>query len=358
MSMRERILNLDLIRVLAMVMVVLMHTVINFTLRTDFFATKLWFLLEPAIALSRTAVLLFFMISGYLMVSKQRTIKENFEKTFKKLCLPLVFFTLIDSIINLSKFNLAVDGWMGFFSHEMNRLMNEKSSPLWFLVVLVFLYFLNPLWQKVFSQKDEGSLAKYLTKSALFFSILMAILEYPSGKIGMLFTAPTYWLGYVFFYLYGGLVKEKLVNFKNNRFNFFLLIGGLSLAIMGDFIAVYSQIKGINFIWNLYTSNYLSIPVIMMAIGLFNLLMNIEMKKVPSVILATLEKLAQLSFGVYLIHGYFILASRQIFGFKFDLVGMNVYLYNIIDVGSILILSMLATWIWLKIPKLKSLIGG
>jgi len=269
--MRERILNLDLIRVIAMVMVVLMHTVINFTLRTDFFATKLWFLLEPAIALSRTAVLLFFMISGYLMTSKRTSIKENFEKTIKRLCLPLAFFTFIDSMINLSKFNLVVDGWFGFFSHEMNRLMNEKSSPLWFLVVLVFLYFLNPLWQKVFAQKDGGLLAKYLTISALIFSILMAIVEYPSEKIGMLFSAPTYWLGYVFFYLYGGLAKEKFVNFKNNRFNFFLLIGGLGLAIADEFIAVYSQIKEINFIWNLYTSNYLSIPVMMMAIGLFNL---------------------------------------------------------------------------------------
>lgn len=356
--MRERISNLDLTRVIAMSMVVLLHTAVNFTLRTDFFATKLWFLLEPVIALSKTAVLLFFMISGYLMISKQRSIKENFEKTFKKICLPLAFFAIADSVINLSKFNLAIDGWFGFLSHEMNRLMNEKSSILWFLVVLAFLYFLNPLWQKVFSQRDGGLLAKYLTISALLFSIFVAILEYPSGKIGMLFTAPTYWLGYVFFYLYGGLIKEKLIDFKNNRINFFLLIGGLGLTVMGDFFAVYAQIKGVNFIWNLYTSNYLSVPVIMMSVGLFNLMIKIEMKKVPSGVLSVLEKLAKLSFGVYLIHGYFILLSRQAFGFKFDLVGMNVYLYNLLDVGSVLLLSMLTTWIWLKIPKLKSLIGG
>jgi surface polysaccharide O-acyltransferase-like enzyme len=139
MSMRERFLNLDLIRIIGMVMVILMHTAINFTLRTDFFATKLWFLLEPAIVLSRTAVLLFFMLSGYLVISKRRSIGENLGKTLRKLLLPLVFFTSVDTLINLSKFDLRMNGWISFFAQEINRLMNEKSSPLWFLIVLVFL---------------------------------------------------------------------------------------------------------------------------------------------------------------------------------------------------------------------------
>lgn len=89
-----------------------------------------------------------------------------------------------------------------------------------------------------------------------------------------------------------------------------------------------------------------------------NLLITVDLKKIPLVVTSFIEKFAQLSFGVYLIHGYFILVSRQVLGFKFDLVGMNVYLYNLLDVGSILILSMLTTWMWLKIPKLKSLVGG
>jgi peptidoglycan/LPS O-acetylase OafA/YrhL len=222
---------------------------------------------------------------------------------------------------------------------------------------LFFLYLLNPLWQVVFSQKDDGKLAKYLTTVALLFSLVMAVVEYPSGKIGMLFTGGTYWLGYVFFYLYGGLVKEKLVKFGNQMHNLLLLSTGLILAILGDYLAVYAQINDINFIWNTYTSNYLSVPVIMMSVGLFNLLVSFDSSKLAP-ISKVITKLANLSFGVYLIHGYFILLSRQVIGFKFDLVGMNVYLYNIVDVGSILILSTVTTWLWLKIPKLKALLGG
>lgn len=355
--MKQRFLNLDLIRIVGMVMVIILHTAVNFTLRADFFATKLWFLLEPIVALSKTAVLLFFMLSGYLLINKQRSIKENLTKTWLKLCVPLIFFTSIDTLINLSKFDLYNNGWLSFWTREIDRLMNEKSSPLWFLIVLVFLYLLNPLWQKVFAQKDGGQLVKYLTTSALIFSVVMAIVEYPSGKMGMLFTGGTYWLGYVFFYLYGGLIKAKILNIKNQLLNVSLLFAGLLLTIVGDFLAVDWQIKGFNYIWNTYTTNYLSLPVIMMAVGLFNLFISSDFKKL-SPISGIMTKFAQLSFGVYLVHGYFILLSRQVFGFKFDLVGMNVYLYNLLDVGSVLLLSMFTTWIWLKIPKLKALLGG
>lgn len=356
--MKSRFLNLDLTRVIGMVMVIVLHTAVNFTLRTDFFATKLWFLLEPVVAISKTAVLLFFMISGYLLTTKQRSIRENLNKTITKLVLPLSFFTAIDSIINFSRFDMVRNTWLDFFIQELNRLMNEKSSPLWFLIVLVFLYLLNPIWQKIFSHSDEGKLAKYITAMAFLFSLIMAIFEYPAHKNGIFFTGATYWLGYVCFYLYGGLVKANFVFVRKRLFNWGLLLSGLVLTMAGDFLAVSWQLNGNDFIWNTYTANYLSLPVMMTAIGLFNLLVTVDLKKIPSVVASFIEKFAQLSFGVYLIHGYFILLSRQVLGFKFDLVGLNVYLYNTIDVGSILILSMLTTWIWLKIPKLKSLVGG
>src|SRR5260221_8277573 len=88
----ERIFSADVIRVAAMLMVVVLHTILNFTLRPDFFATKVWFAFEPIVAISKTAVLLFFMISGYLVIGKERSIRENLKKIRGVIVIPFVFF--------------------------------------------------------------------------------------------------------------------------------------------------------------------------------------------------------------------------------------------------------------------------
>ena len=88
---KKRLLNADLIRVIAMLMVIFLHTILNFTIRPDFFPSKLWFVFEPIVAISKTCVLLFFMLSGYLVIAKKRSIQENINKTIKKIVTPLFF---------------------------------------------------------------------------------------------------------------------------------------------------------------------------------------------------------------------------------------------------------------------------
>src|SRR3972149_11856285 len=158
----SRILNVDIIRILAMLMVFALHPILNFTVRLDFFATKLWFLLEPLVALSKTCVLLFFMLSGFLLLNKNRTIKDNWQKTKQRIIIPLSFFSVLDVIFEFGK--LHYDWGMAaiFFQSQLVRLTNFPSSPLWFLVVLVFLYLLNPVWQLIFAQEKNRNLARYL----------------------------------------------------------------------------------------------------------------------------------------------------------------------------------------------------
>lgn len=94
MNKSERIINADVIRILAMLMIIVMHTFLSFTIRPDFFQTPIYFLLSPIAVVSNSGVLLFFILSGYLVVGKKRTIKENFRKTAIKLGIPFVFFQL------------------------------------------------------------------------------------------------------------------------------------------------------------------------------------------------------------------------------------------------------------------------
>lgn len=354
MKKAPRIINADIIRVAAMLMVILLHTILNFTIRPDFFATKLWFLLEPIIAISKTSVLLFFILSGFLVISKERSVKENLNKAFKKILIPLAFFTLLNIAYAWTKFHFNGNNLNLFVIDQMKRMVSFPSSPMWFLVVLIFLYLLNPVWQMIFSKEQKPELARLITFGSLVFSLLATIVQFPAARINIMFNSFTAWTGFAFFYFYGALIKNKWIKVDNQKINLILIGAGLISTIAGDFINIWQRINQITFIWNDYTVNYLSIPVVMMAIGLFNFLISADLSKLKSNFLSWL---AGLSFGIYLIHTYVISLFTDIIGFDFNKLGINVYLYNFLNVFLVLFASILIVTLIKKIPKVKAIIG-
>lgn len=352
---QTRSVNVDVIRVTAMMMVVFLHTILNFTIRTDFFATKLWFLLEPVAALSKTCVLLFFMLSGYLVISKERSLRDNFDKTFNKILIPLTFFTLVNIAFAWSKFAYDGNNLGEFVLAQLKRMATYPSSSMWFLVVLTFLYLLNPVWQLILNKGERPSLARWLTWLALAFSLMVTFFEYPAQKTGIIFSSSTAWLGYVFFYLYGGLVKNKWVEFNRQKLNLLLIGGGLVATMIGDYLTMWQKVHGVSFAWNDYTGNYLSVPVTVMAIGLFNWLLSINLEWLKSRLLIMV---ASWSFGIYLIHTYVVAIFTDYLGFDFNKLAINVYLYNLLNVALVVAISAVVTIVWRRLPGLKKLIGG
>lgn len=358
----KRLIGPDMVRVLAMLMVVSIHTISNFTVRPDFFGTKLWFSLEPIAAISKASILLFFMLSGYLVLSRSRTIKENWLKTKKRILIPLLFFSVINLLYAFYKFNLNEISNLMFWQEQLVRITNFPSSPLWFLVVLFFFYLLNPVWQLIFSKNENKNIGLYITGLALGFSIFVTVIKFPSLKYDFFFNNFTGWLGYLFFYFYGGVVRNKWINIDNKLLNFSLFIIGFFLLMFGDFLNSYLNIHSIKFIWSGYFYEFLSIPNILMAIGLFNLLIKADYKWLTNnhtgnIILKIIQWIAGLSFGIYLIHTYVVSMFTDILNFDFNKLNINVYLYNILNFSLVLGISILITYLIIKTPKLKAIIG-
>lgn len=338
-----------------MFMVILLHTILNFTIRPDFFATKLYFLFEPIIAIAKTCVLLFFMLSGYLVVAKQRSIKDNFSKTIQKILLPLSFFSLVNIAYAWTKFTYNETNFQNFVLNQLQGLVTFPSSPLWFLVVLFFLYLLNPVWQLIFKQAQTKNVARFVTFATLIFSLLTTIISFLVNKSGLFFNNFTAWTGFAFFYLYGALVRNKWIKIDNQKLNLLLLLVGIILTMMGDYLSMWQKANSIVFVFNDYTDSYLSISVLMTAVALFNILTSLNLSKVKS---KALVWLADLSFGIYLIHTYVISFFTDIAGFDFNKLHINVYLYNLLNIILVFSISLLLTIIIKKIPKVKNLIGG
>ncbi|MFC1653366.1 acyltransferase [Patescibacteria group bacterium] len=353
----KRIINLDIIRVLAMLMVVVMHTLYNFTLRTDFFNTKLWFIFEPIIALSKTCVLLFFMLSGYLVVNKKRSVKENWKRTKKRILVPLLSFSLLNMFYELYKFNFEKRSVGEFIQRQMVRITDFPSSPLWFLVALFYFYLLNPVWGKIFNNKESKNIAIYITKMSLMLSIVSTLVKFPGMKEHTLFNNFTGWIGYLFFYFYGALAKNKWVNVYNKRINYLLITFGFLFTFIGDYITSFTTAKNINFVWTNYTGNFLSFPVVMLSIGVFNLLLAGSFKSFGLLFKKIIEWFAGVSFGIYLIHTFIVSFLTDILRFRFDNLSMNVYLYNIINFSIVFIASTIIAYVLKITPKLKALVG-
>lgn len=350
MKSYERIVNADIIRVLAMIMVVLFHTVTVFTVRKDFLFTKLFFLLIPIVVLSRVAVLLFFMLSGYLVLRKSATVISNSRKVLKKIIIPLSFFTLLNIIIDLSFYIRKNSELVIFVNQQWSRMSQRISSPMWFLVVLSFLYILNPFFWKLLNVKNK-KIPIITTILFLLFSVFITVFEYFFLQTGNIFSSFNYWIVFIFFYLYGALISSKFIEVDNKLINFSIFTIGFVLSSLGNlFFKYYPENVSLN-----YFENYLSIPVIMMAIGLFNLIISANFERIKSKLLF---ELSSLSYGVYLIHTYIIRFFIDYLGFTFDNLKINVYLFNILNLALVFSISLFVTYLLKRIPKLKLIIGG
>lgn len=358
----SRLISVDILRILAMLMVLVLHTILSFTMRPDFFATKLWFVVEPITAISKPAVLLFFMVSGYLVINKNRTIKDNWQKTKKRILLPLAFFSVLNIIYAFSNFHYTGSNGIVFLQQQLVRVTNFPSSPLWFLVVLVFLYLLNPVWQVIFTDSKNRNIARYIVFLSVIFSAFITIIKFPSLKNDFFFNNFTAWIGFLFFYLYGGLIRNNWINISNNKINIGLVLFSFLAIVIGDYFTAYANVYHLNFIWNGYTFDYLSIPVILLSVGIFNIIIKenfdwVYEKNIGPKAVSALKWLAGLTFGIYLIHTYVVSIFTDKIGFSFDKLSINLYLYNILNYTLVLTISLIITYIIKKTPKLKMIIG-
>lgn len=360
---QNRSINVDVVRVTAMLMVIVMHTMLSFTLRPDFFATKLWFILEPLVAVSHVCVLLFFMLSGYLILSKDRSIPEILGKTFKRLFVPLLIFESLNILYAYWRFGTSSGKLELFFYDQLERLINYPSSPLWFLVVLIYLYLMTPLLSKVFSKQGDRKIAIYITVLAFLLSIVPTPLAYITERTGSSLTNFTSWTVFICFYFYGALVKNKWVNISNQKINYLLFLFGTLFTIIGDYVGVGLRITLNNPGIPIFTQAYTALPLVMVAIGLFNILMSYDFNRLTytstgRLFVALISTLAVLSYGIYLLHTYVVSVFSDILQFDFDHLSMNVYLYNIVNFGLVLGISAALTAVILRIPKLRFIIGG
>ena len=304
--MQQRIASLDIIRVLAILMVIITHATEVFYITStgqleiapgDHF----WVVFINSAA--HACVALFVMVSGYLLLPIKQSQAEFYKTRIPKIFIPFVIWSLIYIFAPLAWNGTSGDA----ISYHLNTLLfnfSWASGHLWFIYMFLGVYLFMPIispWLRE-SSKD----AKQVFLALWLFSTLyhyLAIFAPDGMLLGQTFfsefSALWYFSGFLGYAVLGHYVKAH-VHWGMKKSvavgSFLYAVGLLSTCWLFD--------------WQLSTAQGLgdlalslrscTLNVALMTLGIFLMLKNVDIKtERPR---KAVGDLSRFSFGIYLIH--------------------------------------------------------
>ena len=280
----KRNYSLDILRILACLMIVAMHSPMPTGSENGLFLSALSYVTAPGVGL-------FFMISGALLLPIKTDTSSFLRRRFSKIAFPTVFwsivFVLLDSLSSGDTLK-----WNTFPS----ILFSAQGNPtFWFLYTLMGLYLLAPVLSKWLDSISRRELEFYLLLwvVCLCYPMLKLILDINTSETGLLY----YFTGYAGYFVLG-----HYLNTYPER-NKFLWI--LPLFILAYAVPVICRIKDVavdfySIFW------YLSIFVVIQCVFIWKLVSTIVPKQGWAKVNSGISKISSLTFGVYLFHFFVI----------------------------------------------------
>jgi surface polysaccharide O-acyltransferase-like enzyme len=297
--------NVDIIRTLAIVLVVLLHTsdfpykFINNTI-TGLDVSN-WFVTDIYAAFGYLGVPIFVMLTGALLLTPEKadeSARVFFKKRFARIGLPLIFWTI------------AYFAW-DFFYNTSNHpsqpitpfnigqgLLSGSYPIMWYLYLLAGLYAVTPIL-RILVKNIKRRLFTYML--VLWFigstatPFIQTFTKFQFNPDVFIFTN---WVGYFMLGIY--LLKTKI---RRSR-AFLIMLGGLLGAILGDWwvTANYGEAN------TGFFHHYMSVSAILASLGLLLLLISISPRKleghgkVKSVVKNVIHWISENTLPIYLLH--------------------------------------------------------
>lgn len=278
---KERNYGLDLVRVVACLMVVLMHSPAPHSDASSFLYGSISWLTTPCIGL-------FFMVSGALLLPCRESMRDFLKHRFGKIVFPVLIWSSVYVVLNALI--------LGTNGNLVRQILSLPFSPqghgvLWFMYTLAGLYLLSPIlspWLKEASRK-EMELVLCLWVVTTSFPFLREILVVREDTTSMYY----YFAGFAGYYILGIYLRRYPDAIK---WSILVPIAFISLCIPGILRIVGCELPGDAY-W------YLSLPVVIMTVFCYKLIVSLmAMVKMQRSILRVLVFLSKYSFGVYLVH--------------------------------------------------------
>lgn len=353
---KPRILYFDVMRALAPVLVVIVHTVCRWADNTDFFGAR--FRNGFAInTLCQVAVPIFVMISGALFLNPRR--KFDLKTHLRKYVLRLAIIYIVWSII-YSVLGLIVTGDR---AHFFNELFGVHHYHLWFILMLLMMYLLVPCLRKI---TESRALTEYFLIIGIVICFALPSLgeslgllraQHPEAGLAIkgalfgakdlfIYTAGKLGLQFVIYFVLGHYLSTYKVGLAWRRIVY--VLGGLGVLYAFVYGLAYVRMYGLDG-FTADTQN-INLGILAYSAGLFLIVQQLfsRVKKLPRALIF----MAKHSLGVYLIHAALA----------------DFILYRIIEEGSqpvwilllcsilIYLTSLVAAWAISKLPILRKVV--
>lgn len=325
MEKKERIVFIDYIRVVACLMVMLVHASENFygadpsglagnmsMLANE--QNRFWVAFWDG-GVSRTAVPLFMIVSAFLLVPMHQgqTMTQFYRCRFLRILPPFVCFLLLYTFLPLL--------WGGMtWEQSMQDLrmlpfnFPSMAGHLWFMYPLISLYLIIPVvspWLREASARDE--------RIFLYIFVFSTLLPWLHRFVSPELWGECFWNQFsMLWYCSGYLGYLVLAHYIRVHINWpsgkRMRIGAVCFLVGAAFTVWSFWWKGVpgqlietpmlEWSWEFCTPN-----VLLATFGLFLMFTCVKQQKAPAII----SQLARLSFGMYLMHLFFLVPIAQWF---------------------------------------------
>jgi surface polysaccharide O-acyltransferase-like enzyme len=317
----------DLIRVVGAFLVVVAH--ISFHGGGPALVSSFYFVL------SRIAVPLFFMVSGYLLLRKEEPYGEFFRKRALKVLIPFLAWSVIYLLWKREGFELPFSLKL-VASYVIKIIRGPRENHLWFFYALIGLYLFTPILRVFVSKATLRDLFYFCGLWFLVVPVFSFLQEFTPIQIGfeLYFIA-----GYSGYFILGYLLGK--FEFTRPRL-YGLAVLFLLLLVGTTLLNTYQKSE--------YFISYLSVNVVLMTALAFILLREVQ---IGDRLNGVLVPLSRASFGIYLIH-VIVLAELE----KLPMVsswfsmGSSVYMIPLLGL-MVFLVSFVLVAIIQKIPVLR-----
>lgn len=340
----KREYNMDVLRILACFMVVVLHTSAQ-NWDTVSFTSFEWKAFNFYNAMVRSAVPIFFMISGKLFLSRETlSIKNLFLKNWLKLALVYLLWSVLYAVDRIGLAAMFND----FRFYEFASVVVSSKYHLWYLPELLSVYLMIPVLFALKNRKDETILSYVCLMIFLFIIVRTSILTFVQHElVTVLFRKVSFGWGSCCGYFILGYVLERNQE-RFQRIKTPMLIGLFTLLGVGTAVGayLYSAAKGVasaELYNDIFLSNYFE------AVVLFLLFLRLPAEKISQPMKKAVQKLSKYTFFVYLIHP-FVLEHLPIHTLSF-----HPWLSVPVIAAVVFTLSMCAAWVIDRIPGVRKI---
>lgn len=348
----NRIISYDVMRIFAAVAVVMIHSVAEFIKDCPVMSID-YAVMNIIDSITRFSVPLFVMISGALILDEEKEFSmKKMSRYVLRMLIILYAWSLLYSVILNIVLPIIHDNNISIKLFVNSFIFGNHHQ--WYLFMVIGLYLITPILKTFVKKSNIRAVEWFIVLSVAFqfavpiinlaVNLLSAeeynIVEQLVGSFKIDFVG-----GYTTYYILGWYLKNVDINAKKRKIIYFMSSIGLITTILGVQFVNKSAVQAQDLFYS-----YLTVNVFLYSMGVFIFLDHFS-KKIRNVkLISIIENLSRLTFGVYLIHVFFINCSKSIINFDNRIVSfLTMWLITTVA-------SFASVYIMSKIPLIKKLI--